>query len=143
MSRHLAIIALFIGVTSLGACDPLGPESTPPPVTVFIPGPTSTQIVCTQNPEGLLLEIQILSKGRIRIIGSGFLPNERVFVSVFGETTRTDESPVGQSTEYETTVSADGSLSQSHEFEPESGPAKWRVAVVHSRGVACASASSG
>jgi len=143
MSKYLAITALFIGVTSLCACAPLGPESTPLPVTVFTPGPTSTPIVCTQNPEGLLLEIQILGKGRIRIIGSGFLPKERVFVSAFGETTRTDGSPVGQSTEYETTVSADGSLSRLHDFEPVSGPAKWRVAVVHSRGVACASASSG
>ena len=142
MNRSLRLARMFAAIALFASCAPVQVDQTPVPYTELASGPSPTPILCTVNPAGLFLELQVLGTGHVRVVGSGFSSNEKVFISIQGDARLSDGTTAAQGREYQTTVDADGNYVAQHEFDPMEGPATWDVAVVHSRGVACASASS-
>ncbi len=113
--------------------------------TVLPPPPEPPPIACTQNPEGLILQVFLGpyhpagQAGRpafqdIRITGQGFMPNEQVSIVVDGKGTSH-----GSKIEVpHLSIKADGSLDDLGYVQLDEPNMQWKVYVIHQRGTACA-----
>jgi hypothetical protein len=141
--RYIALTVVGFGIAvSVAACNQSG-ASVPTPaivqVTALPPEASPTPIVCTGNPSGLTLDVQTSGFQRVRVVGRGFKSGESLLLIFTASTamhSRRIEARPAQG------VNADGTFAWDETLTPpadaEGSPVIWNVAVIHSRGVACA-----
>ncbi|MEW6567668.1 MAG: hypothetical protein AB1449_05790 [Chloroflexota bacterium] len=147
--KRLAV-SFLVGLMLAGcgrAITPHAPAVTmtpePPDVTLVIgpAKPSPTPVVCTQNPLGLALSATVLPNGTVAISGEGFLPGEDTALVATAEVrygNRSRSSTLEGDTGAE--IGDDGRLYLEEGLWPLEGlETTWRIAIIHSRGVACVS----
>ena len=136
------VFGLGLALSLLVACRLSPQRGLSPPVTELPPEAMPTPIACTADPAGLTIRILIVGPGHVRVEAEGLLPNEPVFVRIHGVTESSSGARDEHTQESQTVTNEIGALSAALQVEPSAGASMWDVAVVHSRGVACASATS-
>jgi hypothetical protein len=152
--KKLLVLLFATALTCLCGCTagqgsaPAAPLS-PPPIS---PKPLFN---CTQDPPGLSLRVIEVTGTpdpadtpppppaylhRIRVEGQGFTPGENVNIAVEGRA-ETERSGGGQGGGVH--VNADGSFAWGPIGLAADSKVQWQVYVVHQRGVACASLTTG
>jgi hypothetical protein len=140
MRHNVLRAAGFAIVLGLVACNQSIASVPTPAITVVtaLPPASPTPLVCSENPAGLTLDVQTGGFYRVRVIGRGFKPGERLLLVFTAKTathsTKIEARPVQG-------VNADGTFSWDETLTPPTGAegsaVTWNVAIVHSRGVAC------
>ncbi len=142
MRYAVSLIVASAIILSLIACNRSTP-TVPAPVIVVVtasaPEASATPIVCTANPPGLTLDVQAGGFNSVQVVGRGFKSGEQLLLVFTAKTathrTEIEDRPIQG-------VKADGTFSWDETLTPPTGAEGsgviWNVAVIHSRGVACA-----
>ena len=141
--RYIALMVVGFGVAvSIAACNQPGASVLTPAIvqaTALPPEASPTPIVCTGNPSGLTLDVQSGGFQHVRVVGRGFKAGEPLLL-VFTAKTGTRSAKIEARPAQD--VHADGTFSWDETLAPpmgaEGSPVIWNAAVIHSRGVACA-----
>ncbi len=154
ITLFLAFLMLTIYVVDIYAVPAASSKSMDSPTiqlvvqpTIVPPGPSPTPIVCTRNLSDI--SIQIVPGARsekrssffqsIQVEGMGFAPKEKLYIVVEGH-----GQSQGERTEFfDIKTDSDGVFTVDDSLPLDEPNMQWQVYVVHQRGVACASFTTG
>ena len=136
----LLITGISIALELVACVQPTASVPTPAiaVVTALPPAASPTSVVCTENPSGLILDVQSGGFYRVRVAGRGFKPGEQLLLVFTTETAahnRRIEARPAQGVDSDGNFAWDGTLGPP--VDNGYSVRIWNVAVVHSRGVAC------
>jgi hypothetical protein len=133
VGTDLRLIALIAVASLMVACAPVVRQTVEPPA------PTPTPVVCTDNPDGLSIDVRRTTGRTVEVVGEGFEPGEQVRV-IFTAQEETIDGTRGHRLEAEpvTPVSPEGTFAFDEALPEVRRGTLWHLQVVHSRGTACA-----